>query len=199
MRALVATLAVAAAGCGLIWQATDGGRALTAESARRVWAADHRPEITPFTVETMDGANALVPQAGRVTVVEFIYTTCPTLCQAAGPEMRQLGDRLEDSGLANRVSLYSISFDPEHDTPAQLRDYGDRMGADGRLWTLARPASDDLEAVLDAFRTVVIPDGFGGFTHNVAIHVVAPDGRLVGIYDTEDFDAVLKQIRRYAG
>ncbi|MGZ3282693.1 MAG: SCO family protein, partial [Xanthobacteraceae bacterium] len=54
--------------------------------------------------------------AGRIVLVEFIYTRCPTLCIALGTSFERMQDALRRSG-RNDVRLLSISFDPEHDAP----------------------------------------------------------------------------------
>ena len=64
-----------------------------------------------------------------------------------------------------------------------------------RLWSLARVQdAAELKHLLTVFGIVVIPDEFGGFTHNAAIHLVDRDGRLARIFDQDDIDAVLERI-----
>lgn len=197
MRPLLASLAVIAAGGAVLWQATDGFAALTTESARRVEVLRDMPAVPTVTVETMAGKRlALPPGDGRAMVVEFIYTNCPSICQSAGAELAQLRDRLASGPLAARVWLVSLSFDPARDTPERMTEYGHWHGADGRLWTVARPAEGDLDALLNAYGITVIPDRAGGFTHNAALHVVSPDGRLLAILDMNDVDGAENAIEK---
>jgi protein SCO1/2 len=71
---------------------------------------------------------------GKVAVINFIYTTCTTICPPLGATFgklqRGLGDRL-----GKEVFLISISVDPVTDTPARLRAWGAQFGAN-RGWTL---------------------------------------------------------------
>ena len=59
---------------------------------------------------------------GKVVVVNFMYTTCEGGCIPATQNLKkvyaELGDRV-----GRDVFFYSISLDPTHDTPADLRDY----------------------------------------------------------------------------
>src|SRR4051812_31151666 len=56
---------------------------------------------------------------GRVTVLAFVYTRCGDVCPAATLDMAQLQDRAaQDRSLSGRMRLVTMSFDPEHDTPA---------------------------------------------------------------------------------
>ncbi|MDN5925463.1 MAG: SCO family protein [Hyphomicrobiales bacterium] len=197
MHPLVASLAVLLAGGAVLWQATDGFAALTTERARRLSALTDMPAVPAFPVETMTGERLLLPpQDRKATVVEFIYTNCPTICQAAGAEMARLRDRLANEPFAGRVRLVSLSFDPTRDTPGQMAEYGRWHGADGPIWTVARPEDDALPALLEAYGVTVIPDRAGGFTHNAALHVVSPDGRLTAILDMDDIDGAEKALER---
>lgn len=191
MQAWIASLLVLVGGPAVLWHTTDQGQALTAESARRLAAVTRGTPVTAFTLETMTGATVRAPKEGEVALVEFIFTRCPTICQSAGVDMRQLADRVRAAGLADRVAMYSVSFDPGFDTPEKLADYGERHDADGELWTIARPQASVLPQMLDEFGVIAVPDPLWGYTHNVAVHVVGPDGRISGIFDTDDFNAAL--------
>lgn len=199
MRAVLASLAVAVLGGLLLWQATDGGRALTAESARRLAALHARPPVPQVVLRDADGQALPLGGAGAgVALVEFIYATCPTICQSGGADFARLRDRLAAGGLAGRVRLMSVSFDPVNDGPDELATYAQAHGADGALWSVAVADPADLPALLDAFGVVVIPGPFG-FEHNIAIHVVDPEGRLVAITDADDIAAALAAAREAAG
>lgn len=195
MQAWFASLLILLGGGTMLWHATDQGRALTAESARRLTAATSGLPVSPFTLETMTGAQAHVPDPGKVAIVEFIYTSCPAVCQSAGADMFRLGERLRGVGLDGKVALYSITFDPRFDTLERLASYGERHHADEELWSAARPRAEALPRILDQFGVIVLPDDFGGYTHNVAVHVVSPAGRIVGIHEPREFDAIVASTR----
>jgi protein SCO1/2 len=80
---------------------------------------------------------------GRPVVVNFIFTTCGSICplmsQVFGQFQSQLG---ADS---NRVHLISISTDPEEDSPSKLRAYAQQFGA--------RPGWDHYTGTLEASQT----------------------------------------------
>lgn len=197
LRALLPpSLAVLLGGCTLAL-GTDGFRALTEEGARRLRVAEEAPPAPFLVLEDMRGAEVPLgrgPAApGGPAAVEFVYATCPDVCVAAAADFARLRDRLVAAGLGGRARLLSVSFDPR-DGPAELRDYGERHGADGRTWTVARPLPGDLPRLLRGYGLRVIPDGWGGFQHNAAIHVVDGEGRLVGIFDTADVDGAFRAL-----
>lgn len=184
---VIATLVAVAGVAATLGWVTEGFRAFTSEAARRLAVTERAPEVPSVAVETIEGTwTAIPPGDGRATVVEFIYTGCPDICRVSGEGLARLRARLEDAGLGRRVLLVSLSFDPRVDTPALLADWARRHGADGRVWTVAAPRPADLPGLLEAYGVVVIPDGFGGWVHNAALHVVDPAGRLRAVLDVED-------------
>jgi protein SCO1 len=77
-----------------------------------------------------DGKVVSLPEEmndGRPVVLNFIFTTCSSICPLTSQVFAQFQQRLgADSG---HVHLMSISVDPEEDTPARLRDYAHKFHA----------------------------------------------------------------------
>lgn len=188
----VTMLIVLIAGATVLWIRTDGGRAFTTEGARRLAVARTPRALPSIRLEASDGARfALDALRGRTVIVDFIYTNCPTLCVTLGSSFAQLQAAL-DTARREDVRLLSIGFDHEHDTPAALTAYAHHHGADPRRWMLARVADRrELQPLLSSFGVVAIADGYGGFTHNAALHVIDPRGRLVRILDADDVAGVM--------
>jgi protein SCO1 len=196
LRTAIAALAVASAFSAALWEGTDGLRAFTTEGARRLSVIELPRPVPAVRLIDMRGRELTLTDAiGRVVVVEFIYTTCPTICVALGESFAKLRDQIQMAGLANGVRLISISFDLR-DSPEALRDYAQMHSADGDLWITARPENEQaLSALLKTFGVTVIPDGADGFVHNAALHVVDRQGRLVAIFDIGEEAQVLAAIR----
>lgn len=186
IQLLPATI-VAFVGSFVLWTATDGFGAFTAEAARRLHVEREKIEVPKVVLTDFSGRQILLPD-GKVTLVEFIYTTCPTICQTAGEDFFRLRRRLEKSGLAEQVQMLSVSFDPVRDDNQSLASYAEFHGADGNIWTIARPRTEALPSILRTFGVTVIRDELGGYQHNTAIHVLDRSGRLVAITDTENIE-----------
>jgi len=97
--------------------------------------------------------------ADRIVVVDFIYTTCTTICPVASALLsqvqKQLGDRLNQD-----VRLVTVTVDPVRDTPARLKEYGKRYGS-GPGWTWLTGPKPQVDEVLKAF---------GAYTPNFENH-----------------------------
>ena len=185
LRALLASLAILAAGLAVLSHATDGFRAFTTETARRIEVREHPRPVPDVLLQTADGQHLrLHALRGRWLLVDFIYTRCPTLCTAQGSEFARLQGRLAGPIVRRRITLLSISFDPQHDDPARLVAYRRRFADRGHGWSAARPVdAAELATLTQAFGIKVIADGQGGYVHNASIMLVDPQGRLVDVFD----------------
>lgn len=197
MNAFKVNIVILLFGSLILWISTDGLRALTTEGARRLEIEKLKPEMPNITLETMTGAHTrLLNKSGHVTVVEFIYTTCPFICQVDGGYLNRLQNEIKQRRLGDKVRIISISFDPLVDTVQELSYYAKRHNADGQIWTIAKPKITDLKPLLKAFGVVVIPDAEGGYVHNSALHIIDQRGHLSSILDSNDIQGALKTIGR---
>jgi protein SCO1/2 len=80
--------------------------------------------------------------------VNFIFTTCTTICPVMSATFAQL--RRELGPEADRIRLVSITIDPEHDTPAVLASYAEHFGAPPG-WSFLTGSPADVERVLRTF------------------------------------------------
>lgn len=149
---------------------------------------------------------------GKVVVADFIYTGCRDICPFLSTQMHTLQDRLRSEGLLGaRVQLLSFTVDPERDTPAVLRAYAERHGADPAAWRFVTgPPEQVVPMIVDGFRLGVQalpptagPGGEGegdGYEvmHSTRFALVDRRGRIRAYYDARDLDVdrVVQDIRR---
>src|ERR1700758_4153136 len=77
-----------------------------------------------------DGRSVSLPEEmndGRPVVLNFIFTSCSSVCPLTSQVFAQFQQRL--GGDSDHVHLMSISVDPEEDTPARLREYAHKFHA----------------------------------------------------------------------
>lgn len=97
------------------------------------------PRITlapGFSLTDQDG-NRLTNEdmRGKITLYNITHSTCTAPCPETSLVMKDVQDQLPEldtGGLP--VELVTISVDPEHDTPQELRSYADSLGADLDRW-----------------------------------------------------------------
>lgn len=192
--ALLSATLVAAAYAGSVWLTHDF-QVWTAEGARRLEVA-LQPVATPEAQVDGPGLPArplsqLLADGQSVTLVDFVYTRCQTVCLALGSVYQQLQAQLQARSPADRAAhplqLLSISLDAPYDTAPVLQAYAARLGADPHLWRFVRvPDAQQFGRLLAAFQVVVVPNGRGELEHNAALLVLDRQGRLVRVFDYAD-------------
>jgi protein SCO1/2 len=137
---------------------------------------------------------------GHVTVVDFIFTRCPSSCPRLTARMGELQGRLAQS--KSGVKLVSISVDPDNDTPPVLAAYAAQAHADPSRWSFLTGATKDVQdVVVSGFRVAASKQARGANDYDV-IHgdwfvLVDPRGDIRGYFTTtepKDLDAIVKAI-----
>ena len=159
---------------------------LTATAAAAASAADN-PRFTRTAVTVTVPDVTLIDQRGdevsfvqamssdRPVFVEFIFATCTTICPVLSAGYASLQNKLDDD---DAVDLISITIDPEHDGPPELREYLERYGARPG-WDFLTGSRTDIDAVMRAF-DAFIPDKM---SHQPLIFIRSPgDGSWVRLY-----------------
>lgn len=88
---------------------------------------------------------------GRTVAINFIFTTCTTICPPLGATFARVQKELGDK-VGRDVRLISISVDPATDTPERLKAWGAKFRA-GAGWTFVtgnKPQVDELLRALGA-------------------------------------------------
>jgi len=131
--------------------------------------------------------------ADRIVVVNFVYTTCTTICPVLTASMVRVQNELDAKG-RDDVRLVTISVDPARDTPARMKEYGDKLGVKpGWIW-LTGPTG----------RVNEVLKGFGAYTPNFEDHpplILVGDARtgqwtrFFGFADPKDVIARVSELR----
>ena len=130
-----------------------------AHSAHMAAVSNSRYEVSSVSYELPDVAllDHLGLQHSLATVLSddvpialnFIFTTCTTICPVMTATFAQARSLLGDS--ADRINMVSISIDPEYDRPEVLRAYAARFSASEENWTFLTGDSADIINVLTSF------------------------------------------------
>ncbi len=124
---------------------------------------------------------------GSAVLVTFIYTRCPIpdFCPRMDAYFRIVQKAVKDGRIRGPIRLVSISFDPDFDTPAELRTHAARVGADKAVWMFATAPRVRIEAWGARLGLSVIRDEKdpNDITHNMRTAVIDRHGRLVTILD----------------
>src|SRR5206468_891561 len=124
---------------------------LTAPGAVRARADNSRqgPGYFPnVTLTTQDGASVRFYDdliKGKIVAINLIYTTCKYACPLETARLSQVAKLLGDR-MGRDIFFYSITIDPDVDTPAVLKEYAAKYQA-GPGWTFLTGKKDDIETI----------------------------------------------------
>ena len=113
------------------------------------WGANYFPNVvlTSHTGEKLRFFDDCIK--GKVVAVNFIYTTCPDACPLETARMTEVQQILGDR-VGKDVFFYSITIDPEIDTPEVLADYAQRYRV-GPGWTFLTGREADITLLRKKF------------------------------------------------
>lgn len=120
---------------------------------------------------------------GRALAFTFIFTRCPLpdFCPLMNRNLAAVQRELSADPSRADWHLLSISFDPEHDTPARLLDYARPYLGDGAQWTFATGEPADIQKLGEAFGLMVARNG-EQIDHSLRTVVVDATGRVQKIF-----------------
>jgi protein SCO1 len=169
-------------------------------------------DVPDFRLTDQDGKRfSLRDYRGKALALTFIYRECPLpeYCIKMSKNFSDLALKLgAEPDAREKIRLLSISFDPERDTPAKLRQYGlGYMGngpqADFKIWRLAVGSDKDVKEIADFFglRYEVDQMDRTQINHSLITAVIAPDGRVTKIFPGNEWttDDLLRELRAAYG
>lgn len=117
---------------------------------------------------------------GKVSVVDFFFTSCPGLCPKLTRSMLRVQDSLQDY---QDVRLFSYSVTPEKDSVPVLKAYAEANGINDAKWHLLTGTH---QAIYSAARQSYFADvdtGARAFLHTETLYLLDGDRRIRGIYN----------------
>ena len=113
---------------------------------------------------------------GKVYLVEFFFTTCPTICPRMSKNLVQIQNSFK--GFEN-FGVASFTINPEHDTSEVLKRYAEDYGMTNPNWHLM---TGDVDVIYDmankGFNLYTAKDGEveGGFEHSGNFALIDKNG-----------------------
>ncbi len=160
----------------------------------------HVPEpgdlVPDFSLRNQDGRPIHFEQfRGKALLITFIYTRCPfpNFCPLVTHNFAVIDKSLQaDPALYSKIHLLSISFDPEHDTPARLKAYGAQyLGSDSKSafshWDFATASKPELEKMALYFDVGITQGADDTITHTLSTTLIGPHGKVAQYYPGNDW------------
>ncbi|WP_164844382.1 SCO family protein [Azoarcus sp. DN11] len=140
---MIKRLITAAAMCAAF--SLSGAPGVAYSAPDDTWGADYFPNVP---LVTQDGKTVRFYDdllKGKKVLVNFIFSNCDQVCPLDTANMARV-QKLLGEQVGRDVFMYSISLDPEHDTPEVLKAYAEKFGA-GPGWVFLTGKRKDVDAV----------------------------------------------------
>jgi protein SCO1 len=132
---------------------------------------------------------------GKIIVLDFFFTRCPSICPGLAKSMK----RLQDSFVKNDsiVQFISISIDPEHDSVPQLRKFADRYNVNHDTWWLVTGNKQEIyDFALNEIKANVADPGVDtAFIHTENFFLLDSNRIVRGFYNGFDTTAQSRLVR----
>lgn len=151
----------------------------TAETPELVYITQYggRKKVPDFKFVNQDGDTITNKDyLGKVYVVEFFFTTCPSICPIMSENLVDIQNKLKGN---ENFGIVSITIDPEHDTPRVLKEYAEEHKVTNPNWNFL---TGDRKVIYDmanigfgifADEDETVP---GGFAHSGLFALIDKEG-----------------------
>ncbi|TKD66643.1 SCO family protein [Flavobacterium sp. ASW18X] len=136
-------------------------------------------KVPPFAFYNQD--SVLVTNKdylGKVYVVDFFFTTCPTICPVMTSNLVEIQDKF---GGQDNFGIASFSINPRYDTPERLRAYAEKYGITDKDWNFMTGQQEQIHQLAsEGFYIMAneVEDAPGGFEHSGMFALVDKNGYL---------------------
>jgi protein SCO1 len=191
----------AGAGAGSVSGAeANASAAIVRDPAADIQGPQNLGQLAPFSLVTSDGQPLTEKSlAGKIWIVDFIFTRCSGPCPRMTSRMAQLQAWLTSEPLGKNVALLSVCVDAVNDTPQAMTDYAKLAAADPNRWLFASGSRDQIiSAAADSFRVPVVfnkGNPKDPIVHTQKFVLIDASGQIRGYYEGLD-DRELTTLRR---
>ena len=129
--------------------------------------------------------------AGKAYVVDFFFTSCPTICPKVTKNMLRIYEKYKDE---DGLLLLSHTIDPKRDSVGHLKLYCKNLGISSDRWHMVTGDKWKLYDIADDYFSVAVedPDTPGGFDHSGRLILVDKYRHVRSFCDGTDADSVTK-------
>lgn len=131
---------------------------------------------------------------GKVTIVDFFFTTCPTICPVMSRNMKTIAQEFMGE---NKFALLSFSIDAIHDSVPVLNNYANKLNVQNENWHFMVCEKKKTFELAKAFMISASEDknAPGGLIHSGAFILLDGQQRIRAYYDGTKEEDVIKAIK----
>ena len=133
---------------------------------------------------------------GKIYIVDFFFTHCPTICPVMTKNMATVYDKFEND---TSILFLSHTIDIKNDSVPQLKKYANKIGISTSKWHMVTADKMVIYDLADQYMVSAAedPNSPGGYMHSGAFILMDGQHRIRGYYDgtmEEDVDQIIADI-----
>lgn len=134
------------------------------------------PALPAITLVDQNGAPiSLARFRGRPVLLGFVHTSCKGPCEMMTAKMRQVDQKL-GSQADTRVTMVTVTTDPDHDGPPEMLAYAKAQGANLPGWYFLSGKPANVRRVLALYGVAHEESEEDEMKHVLDLYLIAPDG-----------------------
>jgi protein SCO1/2 len=138
--------------------------------------AEPAQTLPAITLVDQNGASiSLASFRGRPVLLGFVHTSCKGPCELMTAKMRQVDQKL-GSDVDTKVTMVTVTTDPDHDGPPAMLAYAKAQGANLPGWYFLSGKPANVRRVLALFGIAHEESEEDEMTHVLDLYLIAPDG-----------------------
>lgn len=115
---------------------------------------------------------------GKVYVVEFFFSTCPTICPIMNTNMKKVQASFASNA---NFGIASITINPENDTPQALKKHAETIDAKGMNWHFLTGDKTTIFEIANKGYNLYVGENKkvnGGFEHSGLFALIDKEGNI---------------------
>lgn len=142
-------------------------------------------QVTPFEFTERSGRPfGQTEMKGKITIVNFFFTTCPGPCPRMNAQVAELYKLYSAS---DKIQFVSISVDPERDSLAALQQYALNYGVTDQRWVFLRAPIEEVHKLSERVFSL---GGELPTMHSTKLVLLDDQARIRGYYSSEESASV---------
>jgi len=136
--------------------------------------------------------------AGKAYVVDFFFTSCPTICPKTTAQMFRIYKKFENN---DGLVLLAHSIDTKYDSVPVLKKYASKLGVKTNKWHFVTGEKDAIYGIADDYFSIAIedPNSPGGYDHSGRLILIDKNRHIRSFCDgtdAKDVDRFMKDIQK---
>lgn len=166
-------------------------------------AAGETPRKMPnIQLINQDGKVFNLDDSHRYTLINFVYLSCPNVCQKVNNDLDAIYHLTDSSLIPSKLQFVTVSFDLKNDNIQKIKKYRSFYGTNIDGWTFALPYQKNETAFYQYLQNIGIYayriPGTALINHSSYLFLLSPTHEVVKVFDpTREKDSVIvKQIEQ---